>query len=410
MKRTINVNKYDLCLYTIIISLSFGQYGGSFQITRILAVLLMPFVLSLGRILDGGVKQFSFIYSLFLTYCVFSLLWTSDILLGVKEIIYYIIIGILVAEFLLFSKLSKHPINTISNAWVVSFLLTSVIAIWEISTGNHLSISYTEEGKVLRNGIDEALVLQFASATFGNYNAYVVFICFSLPFIFFKLGSKKWKLKFAGIFSLMVAIWILFMNASRGGILTLLVVFVIYLYYLLRRVHHRILYICSIMFILGSFLVVFGEFILNNLFNSLLYRISSGGMLEDTGRVEIWSKALYLSAQNYFLGTGVGSMLASMSLVRSGENPMTHNLFIEIFLQYGAIFLLLFLCFLFKIYKNSIRLEYIPLRSLCISACLSMPFTFVINSNYLTMSSLWIYLFSLYIISKEKIFKERFIN
>lgn len=147
--------------------------------------------------------------------------------------------------------------------------------------------------------------------------------------------------------------------------------------------------ICLIFF----FLFVYRE----ALFEQISYRLIESSLLEYTGRMELWGTAWKLILKSSFLGTGIGSINDSMAqyglLI-----TIPHNLFLEIFVQYGLLLIMLFLIFIaivfYKVRKSNKVNQFIVYTSLII-----LPFSSIINSGYLLMPVFWLFLSSLYILS-----------
>jgi len=114
--------------------------------------------------------------------------------------------------------------------WVSILVLTLPIALYEITTFNHLSISRFDSDKMINLG---GLVTnyRFASTTFSNSNTYVVILCFCLPFLmasYWQAKNLTSKYALAAIF--LFSCFVLFVNASRGGVLCLILYLLVYFY------------------------------------------------------------------------------------------------------------------------------------------------------------------------------------
>ena len=181
------IHKYDNIIILLITSIAFGIFGGPFQLTRILSICFLPLLLLKIKKSLRFINIYLSFFSFFIFYCFFSLLWVPDKIEGLIEIIYNIIHFLIFLEILVFARFSDTPLTSISKGWTYAVILTLIVAIWEISTGNHFSLSSHVADKTENLGNGMFISRTFASVTFTNYNTYVTFLCFSAPFIFYRL-------------------------------------------------------------------------------------------------------------------------------------------------------------------------------------------------------------------------------
>ena len=135
---------------------------------------------------------------------------------------------------------------------------------------------------------------------------------------------------------------------------------------------------------------------LNPLF-ILSMKLADGGATTDNVRSEIWSNALKVLVEYCGFGCGIGGMFAAMEQFAKGGCTITHNIFLEVLCQYGVIFCLAFVFFLFKLFKTGLKLLD-KKRSVLVSiALVSFPMIGIINSGYLLDSHLFIVLASIYV-------------
>ena len=131
-------NKYDIYIFLLIATLCFGNIGGALQVTRVIGIALFPVLLNkwggsrhyMQSLLTGVV--------IFMVFATFSLFWTPDRTEGVKELFYYTVHFAVFFEILVFTRLAKAPMRTMVSGWLVTVTLTLIVAVWEITTDNHL--------------------------------------------------------------------------------------------------------------------------------------------------------------------------------------------------------------------------------------------------------------------------------
>lgn len=385
-------------LFLLIISLATGSIGGALIPTRIITIALTPF-LSRKDLFNYKAKSLVWFFTAWLSFCVISLIWTSDTNQGLKELVYYPIHMLFFLELICFSRKAKNPLRTITNAWIITLTCTSIIAIWELTTGNHLSISKWDEDTINYDGI--LVNHSFASVTFGNYNGYVVFLIYALPYLLYRLVSYPTKIiKIICMVLLGTTCYTLFMNSSRGGLLSMLIIFLTFIFMgskLRDKTLQRSFYFLS-------FLIVF---IIYKYWDVLSFYLSirTSGMSSSTDDVRwsIWSNAFICLIDSNFIGTGVGSVIESMRKVAATGNVIVpHNLFIEFAVQYGVIFFIVFIVFLLKTFRRSLKSSNIQEKMLLMSQFLALPVVSLIDSSYLLNPATWCFFACIYIFSNNE--------
>ncbi len=392
-----NINRNDIYLFFLIIALALGNIGGALSFSRILGILLFPLI-----VVKLQSKAYAYTYSVLFffffwyAYNLLSLFWTSDIVQAKKELFYYIIHFVLFIEIMVFSKKASKPLSTISMAFMIAFLITSVVGLWELITDNHLHLSKFQEDTTVNNGSGMLFHHRFASVTFGNYNSYVTFICFCMPFIVYRLFvvGKGFVSKLFPMIAILLSILFLLFNASRGGILSMLVMISIFVYYSLfskNKRNRQVICVLVLLVMVGSF--CFTDII----FESLLYRLSGTNLVEDNSRINIWHDALRVFYDSYGIGSGVGSLSRSMGEVATQTFIATHNMLLELLVQYGCVIFFIVILFLYKLLKRAFVIRDKSRKFLLLLALFPLPIYLIIDSSYLLSPSLYIFVSSLYV-------------
>lgn len=391
-------NKYDYGIILLIGLLAFGAIGGAFQLVRIFGLLFSPIVCA--KLLTGNITKreklvFAF-FAFWLCYSIISLLWTPDVSQGLKEVVYFYIHFILFFLLIFWAKKAVNPLNAITIGWIIILLLTLPIAFYEIVTYQHLPISRYGSEKLINLG-GTVVRQRFASVTFPNSNTYVVLVVFCLPFLFAKVAmvKKMWRQILFWVLILACST-VLVINASRGGILCLFIIFLTYLF-ILKPINIT----SPKNLILGLIIAIVSVFVLSNfsdiIFRHFLFRIEGGDLLKDSKRLYLYGIALTLFIKSLFLGTGVGSEVAAMSSLSNGTTTV-HNLFLEVLMQYGLLIFCLFFTFLANLFTKIRFIKYLPSKFILVAFLLAFAPLFIINSGYLMMSSFWLFLSSLFVI------------
>lgn len=380
MKRKRKINKYDAFIFVLIASLLFGCLGGALMLVRVLTILFIPVLIFKYRFCRDYVQKYSLVFILFYIFCLISLLWTADIKEAWKELVYYPVHLLLFLEILVFSRFAKNPLKSISTGWLIGVGLTLVVAVWEIVTSNHLPTSMFEaEDEVVRVG-GISIERPFAAATFGNFNSYVVYICFAMPFLYYYiLNNYRQVLKtILSTIILVSSIIVILVNASRGGLLTSAVMGAIFLL-MTKKSKYKTLFVIA----LAVFAVIFIVPRMETLFLAMSLKSEGGGAFTDEGRIEIWMVSLEVLANYGFIGTGIGGMAAAIKAYNPSVINITHNMFLELLVQYGVLFFIFFMVYLFKLFLQARKQKNSSIKILLYMALLAMPIYSIIDSGYL---------------------------
>ena len=387
----LSFNKYDWYIILIIGSLAFGKVGGAFQAIRLISIFLLPFnihaaILGRERFYFKNASLFAFCFFL---YGLISLTWSVDYFNAKIELVYIFLSMNIIYSLTRFAKRANHTIESLIGGWSLFMLLTLPIAMWELTTSNHLYTldhlsSRVESGRLL-NGVIE----KFAGATFGNPNEYNTVISFMLPYLFLNVllcENNKQYLFSVGLLLLTIIVPVI--NSSRGSILAICIDAIIFLYFYYKRYGRRnkgLIYgtLCLVV----SISILYG----NILFDQLIKRSYVVNALEDDGRMSMVYRGLDLFIDSNFWG--IGPMGYSSTFLTG-----PHNLFAEFLIEYG-LYIFLFACFvlssiLYRLYKltQGTFFVYVPICFAC-----TFPFISVINSDYLEYPSFWVAIGSLYV-------------
>jgi hypothetical protein len=309
----------------------------AFRLLMILAVFLAlgakqgTFVLSWSL----PVKFYTFLAYLWVVWGVFSLFWTPSQTDGLKEVI-AITFGLAVGfVFLLLGAYTPQGLDALRRGWLWAYSLTGLVALWEKLSGHHLPSAYVQDTA-------EYVLQRVLISTFGNPNNYSTFAVLSFPFLLwsFRLSKGLLQRMFCFVLLLSVAL-VLAETGSRLALIAYVVQLVLWLAFSrgLRGKAVIIVVYGVVLGILGMGVVDQGQYVLWKKFLQLSTELSiAGGSISK--RVNLVLNGLWLTYVSYGLGTGAGSY---EYIIKSGQakyptwnafNP--HNLWIEIFSQYGV--------------------------------------------------------------------------
>lgn len=387
-------NKYDTYIILLLVSTIFGDIGGAFQVVRVIALLLLPQLVAIKWRSSACIKG---VVSLFVTwylYAVFSFIWTPDKIEAVKELVYYPVHMLMFIEICAFSLRAANPLSSICKGWLWFVLLTSIVGIWEITTDQHLSTS-SLQGAAYLIGEGEVVVHHFASVTFRNFNNYVVRLASSIPFIIYLLLDGNKIIRYLSFMAMGAVVYILSMNASRGGIICLAISLIMFLVYSLKNKNKaNIISLFVMIFSATALIYVYWDFLSQN----IMIRTQSAGMLEDDSRSNLLIDGINLVFNDYLgLGAGIGGGFTAMENMRHNGLSATHNLFLEIFVYFGIIITILIIMALFKMYRLGVKIKDEKRKMIImITLFIMLPYA-IIDSGYLLSPQTWLYFASIFV-------------
>ncbi|MDG2433860.1 O-antigen ligase family protein [Flavobacterium sp.] len=334
-------------------------------------------------------------------YSFLCLFWSKNFEDGFNSSLFLLLNLLTFFEFLFLGYLAKDSYYSIWKGWFFFILLTLPIAYIELIFDKHLSVSFVESQTAIgATGVFK----RFASVTFGNYNLYNFILAIGFPVLSSIYFNEKYKrgflLKYTLVFVLFSTFLIVISNGSRGALLSLLLSLIIFFLYYLKKNIKKTITLLKIIVI--TMVVISGSvyYIVNSdFFFYILFRLQSKGY-EDNTRSDLFVAGFEMLRDSYFFGVGGGNFMDNLNSTSYKGNPLPpHNVFAEIFSQYGIVVFLLFLSILFiiynKFYNRTIEVKYILVVSL-----VTMIVNFMIQSSYLLTSYMWIYFGSLYCFSQ----------
>lgn len=389
-----NYNKYDFLVIITIASLAWGnlEYLRAITPVRIMGCVGLYYGYKNMSLLIRRYKYWMLLFALWFFYMIMSLTWTADMALGVAMVFH--MTTMFGAFMLLFvsSIKAKRFIFSLTTGWILMVVATMPTAIWEILTFDHLDcgnfngVGYDSNGDIRI----------YAAVTFQNYNSYVVMLSFAMTFIILSFWQKdrtKWKYLVVALF---IAI-VLVLNSSRGGLLCMAMTILI-LYYEYARRQKVIVVVIQLLI---AVLIVSGYVINNfddiNLLRNMIDRFSDYGTsdVKSDSRLSIWAVGFEIAANQFFCGTGIGSMVREYAELGKHEIHYAHNYYLELLIEEGLVICLSFFAlFYFSLLKmrNHIRNKRVRLLALHIIIC--SIFIFVIDDYYTVRSGAWLYVAS----------------
>lgn len=387
-------NRYDYLTVFLLAMLCFGGVGllgGGLTPLRILPIPVFAyFVLSGGlRIRKGILLDLHLFLAVFGLWAFASLPFAIDLGQAVRDVAYFVIHAALLLSIVYSAGKAVRPMASVCFGWTLAVALTMPIAMAEIFVDWHLPISIQESGSTVNYGGGQIAQKVFASATFGNWNAYVTFLCLSLPFLvgYAWSAGSFWSRLFA--YALVAAVGcVVLINASRGGVVAYLLILMLAGYAAFRARAGGQRFKPFVMLFFAALLFWLAYSLLGFQFQA---RLGNTSLVSDDSRMGlIYDSAEILAASNY-LGVGAGGMTDAYSRV-SADAVVPHNLFLELLVQYGVILFVLFLYVLIRILLIGKRSSSPGVRFIVIASLTSLPVIGIINSGYWLNPYTWCYL------------------
>lgn len=226
---------------------------------------------------------------------------------------------------------NEDKLRTFSYAYIIGFIFTIVGGAYN---------SYTNALMRFSGGLQDP-----------NSMAFDALVAFILSMYLFHTNLSK-TAKFFVIFSIIIDLLAIFLSFSRGAYLAL---FIWYLLYFIRKGVFRTI---------GRIILGFGLFVMIGLIavnkmgidvEILQERFSIEEIQENKGakRGYIWEAYLCNADKYYITGMGIGNSPKVMQGNKQGvaENYETHNLYLQFFVEFGIVGLLLYL----RYWKNYIK-------------------------------------------------------
>ncbi|MGE4315994.1 O-antigen ligase family protein [Acinetobacter sp.] len=368
-------NKFDFYLFLIFAFLLFGVYGGGFQPIRIFVLGLFIYYFPLiYRELRNYKIQFYFIIFMFL-YGFFSIFFMIE---NIQESLlnyFYLVINLMLySVFLIFYKNANNSIDSCIKGGLFFTIFSLIYAVYEISTGNHLSVNLTHD-------VESLIARNYSSFTFGNYNTFLMVLIMMMPFLIYTITNKNIYNKIISGICLITLSYVVITNASRSATLALAISYM----FLLLYKGSSIFKILTVLFA--------GYFLFNNMeiFDVLLNRYNNVGY-KSAGRWEVLTLPFEGLKENLFLGFGIGNFgyYASNNLSQM-EVYAAHNFFGETFYELGIITLTFIIIIIINNLKFLLKKNLKTIILITHLIVVFIPFS-MINSGYLVGVYVWLYL------------------
>lgn len=344
-----------------VISVQASFYSGVDQSivssVRYLFFTLVFFLGIVGLLSSNGKITSNYGFFLLFCYCVYvsaHILGEVEPLLlfeGVRHEVLFVFFSLVL---LLYGLAAKHAgflpsFDVVVASILINGFLACVFAIWQLVDISILELLYRKELDEIGN-LTLAVGYRLASTMINpiNFGAYMVLLLIAVQYLF-----EKRAISVLLYLILLIAIMALvFGSLSRLALLALVVVLLFY--YLHRASIFRFL---ALLFVI--LLSILGMVSFFNL-EPIITRISSLFVWEtytENARISNWLSAIAsLDSYQYLWGRGIGASSPDSAIVSTTSALMVENGFISIFVQYGALGLILLTVLLIRIFYIGVKL------------------------------------------------------
>ncbi|MGH8397660.1 MAG: O-antigen ligase family protein [Gammaproteobacteria bacterium] len=289
---------------------------------------------------------FSALFLLFwISYGIASMSWTPDPIAGLKDI-EALIFGFLLITTLLTMNISPDTkVTCLSRGWIVAYGVCAVLAIWEWTTGQHLTSSFS-----LAHPSYELVSIVYG--TLGNPNNFAATIVLAWPFVLViseknRPSSSNMMIRAAVIVSAPILI---LMAGARLSLIAFAVQMLVWWLINIKRPKRSF----TLMFAVGILVGLSVVWVRNGdqvVLNKLAILVNQGfsGHQSLTIRLNLILNGIHMLLHSGGFGVGAGGFEAVMAhgaVYWTGTDIDPHSFWIEITAEYG-IFMLIGFIFLF---------------------------------------------------------------
>lgn len=336
---------------------------------------------------------------------------------GASTQVFSLLIGVLLILSLSTMADPERVLVTLTRGWLVSFLITGLVAGWEALSGRHLPNYYW--GDPTQRLYD----FNLPASVFGNPNNYAFFLVATFPLLIIGLttsASRRLRVLF-GVSASTLPI-LVFSTGSRVCMTAIAIqVFVVLLFlgkrYVVRSQGVLLLAAACVVAFVPVALRLRAQRGFSVSFTGgpaeWFTELIAGGPTSAGSRINLTMDGLWMTYSSWMLGVGPGNF---QTVMKSGTAPYPagylidpHNGFIEILAQYGVIVTVLLVLWLGSClalgwraarYPSLPRQD--PLRitglSLVLTICV-LPLTSLSSSSFTGPSSTWMLLATLLVMA-----------
>lgn len=271
---------------------------------------------------------------LWLAWGIASLAWSADPQSGIQEVTILLFACMMAWVMVWLATIQPSTISALRRGWVIAYLVTGAVAIWEMTTGQRLITEFVTD--------QPASIDQVALSTFGNPNNYAAFVALCFPFLVWSLlSARRWQPRL--LYALLTASAPMFLSlgASRFAFIAVVFQIVVLIFFRAHNLKSAAL-IITLVAVASLGVLVVGETSGRLFYKFTVFFAEGGESLTVIVRSALAVNGLWFLVQSFGLGIGAGSYEAFIrdgriivDVPQSVVNP--HNLWVEVLSQYGIV-------------------------------------------------------------------------
>lgn len=389
-------NIYDYLIIITIASVIFaGETFGVFTPIRLIgfvfSLYFIPVLIKNVNVLLRQYRNLFIFIALFIFYSLLSVLWIVDMkqyFIDALSAYCYIFDLVLI---LYCSRYARKPLDSIILAWIIFALLNLSCSFWEITTGNHFSSGSFQAEEMMKSVAGIYTFRVYSAVTYGNYNSLSIVLCLILLFILLYIYQRRsFASQLFAIALILCISFVLFVNTSRGSLVCLLL-FMIPLFYVLKR-NRKMKYLMLI------FLLALIYYLWNEYSDYLLFlidrKVEARSGASGDPRWILWKGGFDIAENWLFFGSGAGSMIYEYTRANIFIR-YAHNLFLQMLIEYGLVITTFFAVSCILLIYETLRSSDMILKIIGLYLLICWPILTIIDENYMKPIH-WIFFASIY--------------
>lgn len=328
-----------------------------------------------------------------------ALFWKFSIGSGLSEIT-SVAAGFLYAIVLLNLVVGlPRGMDALRVGWSLAFVVTGLVAVWEILSGGHLA-GYATDNMTVEPAI---------YSTFANPNNYAAFLALAFPFLVWSFRLAKGFQRVAFLLLCLCLSVLVVMTLGRLGLLALVIEWCLLIGLNVKWSSWRVIVVpvglATVILLVAQYDLILAKFL------SIPFELNNGGSAEI--RMNLVRNGLNFLAVSYGAGIGPSNYESATDVVGfnclpTGGIVNPHNFWVEISSQYGLVVFVMFLCWMGCLVSRAWRARRAAILNNDLHVRLAAEtvlvglagyiFAACENSSYIPQQINWIFLASLLVI------------